>query len=131
MEKNHHWQLRAQKSGHPVLKARYADLVWDFSKIITGESANISNAYILIDATIDIVNQRLFKNINEAIKKLERALFVAICISDKSRIKSLIKTITYFEDKILKNEYPEHCGFAFDNLIENKSIKLSNMQEKK
>lgn len=124
-----HWQKRSETTKHPVLKARYADLVWDFSQIVTEKGADVSNAYTVIDATIEIIEQRLYKNIFEDIKKLSRALSVAISIGDKKRTEYLIKTIIYFEYTILKNDYPQYCGFAFDKLVVNKSITLSSKQE--
>jgi hypothetical protein len=32
-----HWSSRANEMTHPILKARYADLVWDAGPAITGE----------------------------------------------------------------------------------------------
>ena len=45
-----HWAERAFAAAHPVLAARYADLVWEFSKTVTGKAADIKYAHKAIDS---------------------------------------------------------------------------------
>jgi hypothetical protein len=47
-----YWERRAKETQRPVLKARYANLVWDFSRPITRQGAAIENARIAIDSLI-------------------------------------------------------------------------------
>jgi hypothetical protein len=34
-----YWATRARTATHPVLKARYADVVWDLGRLVTGRSS--------------------------------------------------------------------------------------------
>jgi len=41
-----YWARRSEEAKNPLFRARYADLVWDFSKKITGTSADVKYAQI-------------------------------------------------------------------------------------
>ena len=38
-----YWKKRAKESNNPILKARYANLVWEFSKKVTGKKTSLFN----------------------------------------------------------------------------------------
>jgi len=44
-----YWIDRAKEAGHTILKARYSNLVWDFSEKMTGEKLHYSIAQIFVD----------------------------------------------------------------------------------
>ena len=49
-----YWEKRAKESSHPIFKARYSNLVWDFSEKITGQKPHYSIAQLYIDSIIEI-----------------------------------------------------------------------------
>lgn len=126
-----YWEKRAEESKHPIFKARYSDLVWDFSEKIKGGKANYSIAQIFIDSIIEIAKQDLCKFAIDTIKKLERALTLALIINDKERIEKLKQTIIQYEDKIAEDESPGLWGFSYELLVKNKKVKLSDEEERK
>lgn len=69
-----HWQSRAKATKNPVLRARYADLVWDLSKPITGNPPDVEFARIAIDSYLEAVEQRFHTIEIESIQWLQRAL---------------------------------------------------------
>ena len=69
-----YWATRAKEAKNPVLKARYADLVWELSKPATGESADVSMAQITIDSNIEIAEKDAHEHEVHVVTKLERAL---------------------------------------------------------
>ena len=44
-----HWGRRRDQVRHPVMRARYADLLWDFRKHVTGRRADVNDARVAID----------------------------------------------------------------------------------
>jgi hypothetical protein len=126
-----YWSQRAKEAKHPILKARYGGLVWDFSRHITGKRAIPEMARIVIDATIKIASKNLHRYETDVITKLERALSLALSLNDNKRIEKVRDVIISYEDSIAKDDKPGLWGFAFDLLLENKSITLFENQEKK
>jgi len=126
-----YWEERSKNAVHPILKLRYADLVWDFSKNIKGEPPHFSVAQTIIDSAIAVAEQNCHEYETDIITKLERALSVGLSINDSERINSLRDTIIQYEDKIAKDEKPGLWGFSFDLLLKNKKIPLSDALKQK
>ena len=124
-----YWQERAKESKHSIFKAKYSDLVWDFSEKIRGEKAHYSIAQIYVDSVIDIVTKDLCEHIY-AIKKLKRALILAIRINDKKRMDKLKRTIIAYENRIAEDEKPGLWGFSYELLVKNKRVKLYDTEER-
>lgn len=131
-----HWAQRAQQVKHPVLKSRYAHLVWDFSKKIIGNAAPIDYARITIDSSIELTSvvyekydAILFKVVVP--KKLARALSIAISVKDEPRIKLAVEALISYENRVGQDEYPATWGFSFDHLLGNKKAGLSAEQKEK
>ena len=121
-----YWEKRAKESTHPIFKARYSNLVWDFSEKITGKKPHYSNAQLYIDSIIEIAEKDLHKYSLDAIEKLERALSLALSINDKERINRLIEAIISYERKIGEDDKPGLWGFSYEFLIKNKKVPISD-----
>jgi lysyl-tRNA synthetase class 1 len=67
-----HWEMRAAEARHPVLRARYADLVWDLKRRITQQRPDVKFACIAIDAYIEAVQNGLHTMEIEGVHRLER-----------------------------------------------------------
>jgi hypothetical protein len=46
------WEDRANKFNHPILKTRYANLVWEFSRKVPDKRVDIKYAHMVIDGNI-------------------------------------------------------------------------------
>lgn len=126
-----YWEKRSKEAKHPILKLRYADLVWDFSKTNANTAPHFSIAHTIIDSTIEIAKGKVHKNETDVITKLERALSVAISINDQKRKDLLRDTIIQYEDEIAQDDKPGLWGFSFNLLLRNKKIPLSAEVENK
>jgi len=126
-----YWTERAKTAKHPVLRARYADLVWDFSKVVINESPHYSIAQIVIDSIIEIAQRNCYAPQVNVIRKLERALSLAITLNDNSRIKKVADTTIAYEDAITDDSKLGLWGFAYDLLFENDKVKLTADQKQK
>jgi hypothetical protein len=78
-----YWGNRCGEVHHPVLKARYADVIWDMTKAVTGDKPSIDFARQAIDAYIECGTRYL--NTDTAENRLERALELSISLGDKTR----------------------------------------------
>ena len=126
-----YWTDRAKIAKHPVLRARYADLVWDFQKVVTNESPHYSIAQIVIDSTIEIVQRNCYAPEVNVKKKLKRALSLASALNDNSRIKKVADAIISYEDAITDDSKLGLWGFAYDLLYENDKVKLTADENQK
>ena len=126
-----YWTDRAKTAKHPVLRARYADLVWDFQKVATNESPHYSMAQIVIDSIIEIAQRDCYTPEVNVVKKLERALSLASALNDNSRLKKVADATIAYEDAITDDSKLGLWGFAYDLLFENDKVKLTADQKQK
>ena len=122
-----YWTARAKESRHPVLKARYADLIWDLSKVAAGTKPPIEMARQAIDNYIECGSQ--FPNSDAVEDRLERALELALSVGDNSRMKLAIDAMLRLLDST------EHSGsraiWLFDVLTGTKGVVPTETQQKK
>lgn len=119
-----YWTERAAVARHPVIRARYADLVWDFSKIIVGTSAPYNIGWTAIDSIIEIAKKNCHKYEVQVITKLERALSLALALNDTARIEAVLGAVVSYEDHIAQDSKPGLWGFAYDLLLERNKIAM-------
>lgn len=126
-----YWTNRAKTAKHPMLRARYADLVWDFQKIVTNESPHYSVAQIVIDSTIEIAQRNCYQPEMNVIQKLKRALSLAIVLNDNTRIEKVTAAIISYEDAVTDESKLGLWGFSYDFLFENDKVNLTDGQKQK
>ena len=126
-----YWGERVMKAKHPIIILRYADLVWEFSKKITGKPADIKMAQFVIDNTLLIIESKQYDHELNAMIKLKRALSIVLSINDNNRKDKLIQCIIKFEDDISTTNGRNIWGFAFDCLIDTRKILADTSQEDK
>jgi lysyl-tRNA synthetase class 1 len=80
-----HWKSRATSLKHPILQARYSDLVWDFARKLAGRGVSSDFAKLAIGAYIAASQDRARKLLY-AIKDAQRALSLAISVKDHPRV---------------------------------------------
>jgi len=115
-----HWEKRATSVKNPIMRARYADLVWDLERVITKGRRQYQYAQIAVDAYIEATEKQLYTMDIEGFVWLRRALGLSLCIEDKVRQKRVVDSIFALYDKVLD---PRHIGvwvFPFDCLYDNK-----------
>ncbi|RVH69210.1 DUF4209 domain-containing protein [Sinorhizobium meliloti] len=80
-----HWEQRADNLTNPVLKARYADLVWDLSRKAADRRADIRFAHIAIDSYLASVSDGRNADDHDDVEVLKRALQLSTSIRDNDR----------------------------------------------
>lgn len=126
-----YWTKRIEDARNPIMRARYADLVWEFSKHITGDNPSYTIAQEVVDNNILIVKEKLYKYKIWAITKLERALNVALSLRDNDRLEYVKEVILETEDSISEDDKPGLWGFSYDLLLDNKKVNLKDAEESK
>jgi hypothetical protein len=121
-----YWAERAVQSGQPILKARYADLVWDLSRHVTEKMADPAMARIAITANVEIAQRHLYEHDFDLAKKLKRALSLALQINDAELLQKVKETIISSEAFFAAKGNTKNRGFSYDILIENNRIQLTD-----
>jgi hypothetical protein len=124
-----YWEERAGNSKHPVMKARYADVVWDLSHKITGHRPSIKCAHTAIDAYVDTAQRHLYSDSTVGVLYLTRALNLAISIGDGGRIEVVRDAMFVLFAAIADPEKMGTWHFLFDELYENKKVPLTQQQK--
>jgi lysyl-tRNA synthetase class 1 len=81
-----HWADRARTLQHPVLKARYADLVWDMAATIGGVRRDPEMARLAIDSYLASLSADCRKELYYRFEAALRAFDLARLINDSERI---------------------------------------------
>jgi hypothetical protein len=120
-----YWSKRTKECANPLLKARYAGLIWDFTQKVTGRppSYEIGREYIV--NLLAIAKNDLHEYAVDTIKKLQRALSVAIALNASDLISDCKNTIVEYEHHVAVDDKPGLWGFSFDFLLNNKKVNLS------
>jgi hypothetical protein len=118
---------RASKAIHPVLRARYADFLWDITKIATGNRPSIELAWQAIDSYIESGTR--YPNSDQTSERLTRALELALSVRDDTRASKVVETMLGILDQ---TEFPgSRVLWVFDTLTEQHGVTLSKEQEGK
>jgi Domain of unknown function (DUF4209) len=117
-----YWQSRAEASKNPILRARYADLVWDLGSLITGQRSDVQYARMASDAYLEATNRGLYPVEVEGIQWCGRALDIALGISDGERVGRIVEFMFELYDRVAKPQFPGTWLFLFDNLYGRKGL---------
>ncbi len=120
-----YWLMRSEQTCHPLLRSRYLALTWDLSYAITGVNPHYMIGRNCCLATFEVADEKLHKHPVSTINLLEYALSIALRLNADDLIAKSVKTIIDFENCVADDTKPGLWGFAYDLLIENRSVKLN------
>jgi Domain of unknown function (DUF4209) len=80
-----YWEKRMASAKHPLLRARYADLVWDLSKPACDLKPPIDAARIAIDGYVAASRLADKESDIQASDRLQRGLKIAVSVGDQAR----------------------------------------------
>jgi hypothetical protein len=125
-----YWRRRSDGAKHPILRARYSDLVWDFSRVVANEKPDVSFAKAAVDAYVEAAKLS-YKILVQPIHYLERSLELAISVGDEERTLGVVDAMFALYEQVAKPEWAGSWPFLFDNLLDNKKITLTEEQRKR
>lgn len=127
-----YWITRARGVKHPLLRQRYADVAWDFSRKLFPAACHHEIPRLMIDATVELILSGRIAHPTHGIRDLRRALDVALSLNDADRIGRVRDTIIAYEDKVGADEFIGLWGFSYDLLIgEKKRVQVTGEQTQK
>ncbi len=126
-----YWAERAKASEHPVMAARYAGLVFDLSKVVTGKPASFEMAEIYFNNLLKISEDGLQEHEMDIVHKLERALHVAISMKNDEWLAKARQETLACQDRINRDDAPGYWATAYRLLLENKKSKVTAEEEHK
>lgn len=112
-----YWGKRAENAKHPVMKARYADLVWDTTKFVTQKKPAIKFAHMAIDSYIAAAGLDDGTEKSDTREGLTRALHLALKIQDKARIAAAVNATVAFVERTADDDHVGTYCYLFDNLL--------------
>lgn len=117
---------RARSVTHPILKARYAYLVWDVGPVIADEPRHPDTARVAIDAYLASLGHAHPPDLHARIGAASRALALATLINDAQRI-DVARTammVLHREAVTARSQWWD----TFDRLIDNKRAGLTDTE---
>ncbi|MBY5663902.1 DUF4209 domain-containing protein [Rhizobium leguminosarum] len=118
-----HWAGRANNLKNPVLKARYADLVWELGGKVDRRTRDVAFARLAIDAYIGACASMMLPERFDAIAAACRATDLAISIGDKTRGSECRRVLLQlFHDGVNARR---HWHRAYERLTANKKVGLN------
>jgi lysyl-tRNA synthetase class 1 len=121
-----YWERRMAAAKHPLLRARYADLVWDLSKPACGLKPPIEAARTAIDSYVAVGALADTSSAMPAADRLRRGLVVALSIGDQARAEQVRDALVDLFTRV-----NETWGWVtlFDVFEEQPKIKLTDPQQ--
>jgi hypothetical protein len=121
-----YWEERSAQTPHPIMQARYADIVWDLKKTVTGNEPSVQYAQRAIDAYLDGVRTHRYKEpLIHAALAMKRALELALRLSDKARITACKTVLLDLFAGALKPKHQGVWATVFDTLTGTKKAMLT------
>lgn len=124
-----YWKQRSDATENPILKARYSGLVWDLSQKALGETPHHSFARKYVGAVIESADKQQIDPAVDGKQKLKHALSLARALNDRELVMKVRDSIIQYEDNIAQDDKPGLWGFAFELLVDQPGIELSEEQE--
>jgi hypothetical protein len=121
-----YWRRRTVEAKHPVMRARYADLVWDLSKKATGQKPPIEAARTAIDSYAQFPNLSFGDNTPFVFHRVVRGISLAVSIGDQGLITRMRDAIYAFGQKAAD---PQYWVMLFDVLCRFPKVELTKHQE--
>lgn len=122
-----YWARRAREARHPVLAARYGDLVWEFAPHVEGAKRDPECARLSIRATIEMAARDLYKYDVHVFRKLGRALSLALSLRDDPLAKAVADALIAYENRLAQDDKPGLWGHCFDIFVAEQSSQKVRM----
>lgn len=117
-----YWEERFKESKHLLFKARYADLLIEFSNL-TGRKVELEFAKTSIRSHLKLVQQKYQKEL-PAKDALNRALTLAVKFNDSEIVSDILNSSVTLEKEIGEDDKPGLWGFVMDWFVLNPKIEV-------
>jgi hypothetical protein len=115
-----YWEQRIDKANNPILKARYAGLVWDFKLKQTNEKPDFSILTKYVKALLDSVEGDYQNNSIIGFNKLKRAFELSVRNNKVAFLERTKKILLSYEDATATDNTPGLWGVNFMLMLDYK-----------
>jgi hypothetical protein len=122
------WERQSNSVKSPIMRARYADLVWDMKQAVTGKRPSHEFAQIAVDAYDESIKRHQYKMAIEGVGWLQRAFEVSLSLGDEDRAKRIVASVFGFYEVVAKPRMIGLWIFPFDLLYDHLEL-LNSEQE--
>jgi hypothetical protein len=121
-----YWASRSDEAHHPILRARYADLVWDFTALVAKHRPDVAFARKAIDAYVEAIENKIYFHDSQAEDFAARALSITLSINDKARVEQ-VKGVFFALDAAIGDVTKRGLwSMLFDNLYDPPGVGLTD-----
>jgi hypothetical protein len=115
------WPEHLQTCAHPVLRARYADLLWEFQKQVDGIKPPLQYAQTAIHAYLAAAAQANAAS-HEVVVWLGRAISIATSVGDQSRLAASLQQAIAWVQGTEAAQNARSYVFLFEAIYDNKRV---------
>jgi hypothetical protein len=121
------WRTRARSCRHPLMRGRYAHLLWEMPKALPHADPDVEMARIAIDAYLEAVGSQRYEHVMTARARLECALKLSLTIADADRAQSVAAAMIAHEERTAEDPLAGTWGYCIERLVEppNKRVPLA------
>lgn len=116
------WEQRALSVKSSIMRARYADLVWDMKQIVTGSRPSHQFAEIAVNAYAQSADENTYKMAIEAVTWLKRAFELSLTLKREDLAKKIVGSVFKFYDVAATPRLVGVWIFPFDLLFEHREL---------
>jgi hypothetical protein len=125
-----YYAKRATEAVNPLLVARYAGLVHDFQRRVTGRRIPYAIRLLYINALIDTANGDYQLTPVYTFEKLKQALRIALQIKNKGLASKAKDALIAFEERHARDQYAGLWGISIELLVlQNRSQNIISAEE--
>jgi lysyl-tRNA synthetase class 1 len=118
------WRAHLQECAHPVLRARYADLLWEFQKQVDGTKPPLQYAQTAMDAYLAAAAQADATS-HEVVVWLDRAIGIATSVGDHARLAAGVQQAIAWVQGTEAAQNARSYVFLFEAIYDNKRVAAS------
>jgi len=115
------WRQHLQECAHPVLRARYADLLWEFQKQVDGTKPPLQYAQTAMDAYVAAAAQADAAS-HEVVVWLNRAINIATSVGDQTRLAAGVQQAIAWVQNTQGAQNARSYVFLFEAIYDNKRV---------
>lgn len=115
------WREHLQGCVHPVLRARYADLLWEFQKQVDGTRPPLQYAQTAMDAYLTAAAQ-VDAASHEVVVWLDRAISIATSVGDQARLAAGVQRAITWVQSTGAAQNARSYVFLFEAIYDNKGV---------
>lgn len=122
-----YWEKRITEAQNPILKARYAGLVWEFKQRITGNKPKFDIARAYIQSLIDITKGEYMPHRISGVEKIKRAIILSASLNDTALLEEAKNALRQLIE--IDNNDDNFGIWGVPYIIGNKNPKIYNETE--